>query len=131
MRPTQEVAKIIAAYRPTWLVFEDSIPEEKINDLKNTQVLLRETKSDISHYGDDTFNAVDLAVTIQIFYGFNLAESMLLAEVGLMKSLEKSNWKTTASEPHYLDISTNTDKQQMIKNLTVEKTVNIAEIGEN
>lgn len=131
MRPTQEVAKIITAYRPTWLVFEDSIPEEKINDLENTQVLLRETKSDISHYGDDTFNAVDLAVTIQIFYGFNLAESMLLAEVGLMKALEKSNWKTTASEPHYLDISTNTDKQQTIKNLTVEKTVNIAEIGEN
>lgn len=128
MRPTQEVSQIVSAFRPNWQVFEDSIPKEHINDLQNTQVLLTEFKSDITDYGDGTFNSVVLAVTIQIFYGFNLSESMLLAEVGLMNLLKKNKWLTTVSEPHYIDISTNTEKQQTKKNITVEKVVSISEL---
>lgn len=128
MRPTEEVSQIVSAFRPNWQVFEDLIPKEHINDLQNTQVLLTEFKSDITDYGDGTFNSVVLAVTIQIFYGFNLSESMLLAEVGLMEKLKDSGWLTTVSEPHYIDISTNTEKQQTKKNITVEKVVSISEL---
>ncbi|WP_270329623.1 DUF806 family protein [Lactococcus lactis] len=111
MRPTQEVSQIVGDFRPSWLVFENFIPKEHINDLDNTQVLLTEFKSDITNYGDGTFNSVILAVTIQIFYGFNLSESMLIAEIELMEKLKDSGWLTTSSEPHYLDVSTNTTKQ--------------------
>lgn len=128
MRPTEEVSQIVSAFRPNWQVFEDSIPKEHINDLQNTQVLLTEFKSDITDYGDGTFNSVVLAVTIQIFYGFNLSESMLLAEIELMKSLENEWWHITSSEPHYIDISTNTENQQTIKNITVEKIVSISNL---
>lgn len=128
MRPTEEVSQIVSAFRPNWQVFEDSIPKEHINDLQNTQVLLTEFKSDITDYGDGTFNSVFLAVTIQIFYGFNLSESMLLAEIELMKSLENEGWRITSSEPHYIDISTNTENQQTIKNITVEKTISISNL---
>lgn len=128
MRPTQEVSQIVSAFRPNWQVFEDSIPKEHINDLQNTQVLLTEFKSDITDYGDGTFNSVVLAVTIQIFYGFNLSESMLLAEIELMEKLKDSGWLTISSEPHYLDVSTNTTKQQTKKNITVEKVVSISEL---
>lgn len=128
MRPTEEVLQIVSAFRPNWQVFEDLIPKEHINDLQNTQVLLTEFKSDVTDYGDGTFNSVVLAVTIQIFYGFNLDESMLLAEVGLMDKLKDSGWLTISSEPHYIDISTNTEKQQTKKNITVEKVVSISEL---
>ena len=128
MRPTEEVSQIVSAFRPNWQVFEDLIPKEHINDLQNTQVLLTEFKSDITDYGDGTFNSVFLAVTIQIFYGFNLSESMLLAEIELMKSLENEGWRITSSEPHYIDISTNTENQQTIKNITVEKTISISNL---
>lgn len=128
MRPTEEVSQIVSAFRPNWQVFEDSIPKEHINDLQNTQVLLTEFKSDVTDYGDGTFNSVVLAVTIQIFYGFNLSESMLLAEIELMEKLKDSGWLTISSEPHYLDVSTNTTKQQTKKNITVEKVVSISEL---
>lgn len=128
MRPTQEVSQIVGAFRPSWLVFENFIPKEHVNDLDNTQVLLTEFKSDITNYGDGTFNSVVLAVTIQIFYGFNLSESMLLAEIELMEKLKDSGWLTISSEPYYLDVSTNTTKQQTKKNITVEKIVEINEL---
>ena len=44
MRPTQEVSQIVGAFRPSWLVFENFIPKEHVNDLDNTQVLLTEFK---------------------------------------------------------------------------------------
>lgn len=128
MRPTEEVSQIVSAFRPNWQVFENFIPKEHINDLDNTQVLLTEFKSDITNYGDGTFNSVVLAVTIQIFYGFNLSESMLLAEIELMEKLKDSGWLTTSSEPHYLDVSTNTTKQHTKKNITVEKVVSISNL---
>lgn len=128
MRPTEEVSQIVSAFRPNWQVFEDSIPKEHINDLQNTQVLLTEFKSDITDYGDSTFNSVVMAVTIQIFYGLKFAESMIFSEIGIMKSLETEGWRITSSEPHYLDISTNTENQQTIKNITVEKTISISNL---
>jgi hypothetical protein len=42
MRPTQEVSQIVGDFRPSWLVFENFIPKEHVNDLDNTQVLLTE-----------------------------------------------------------------------------------------
>ncbi|EQC58395.1 hypothetical protein LLT6_05400 [Lactococcus cremoris subsp. cremoris TIFN6] len=53
---------------------------------------------------------------------------MLLAEIELMEKLKDSGWLTTSSEPHYLDVSTNTTKQQTKKNITVEKIVEINEL---
>lgn len=128
MRPTEEVSEIISVLKPDWLVFEDAIPSEHINDLQSTQVLLKEFKSDIGDYGDSTFNSVVMAVTIQIFYGLKFAESMIFSEIEIMKSLENEGWRITSSEPHYLDISTNTENQQTIKNITVEKTVSISNL---
>ncbi|MCJ1993801.1 DUF806 family protein [Lactococcus piscium] len=128
MRPVEEVSNIAKSFRPKWGVFIDSIPAEKLKDLENTQVLVREEKSDVSNYGDGTFSSVILGVSIQIFYGFNFEESMLFVEVDLMTIFIKNGWKITSSEPHYLDISTNTDQQQTVKNITVEKTVNLNDL---
>lgn len=128
MRPVDEVAKIITDLFVDWQVYSDAIPEEAIDDRHVTQVLLKEAESDISGYGGNTFNMVNLGVDIQIFYSLDYDENMLLSEIILMKQLEDNHWRVVDSQAHYLDLS-QTDNQQTIKNITVNKTVLVDEIG--
>lgn len=128
MRPVDEVAKIITDLFVDWQVYSDAIPEEAIDDRHVTQALLKEAESDVSGYGGNTFNMVNLGVDIQIFYSLNYDENMLLSEIILMKQLEDNHWRVVDSQAHYLDLS-QTDNQQTIKNITVNKTVLVDEIG--
>lgn len=128
MRPVDEVAKIITETFVDWQVYSDAIPEEVIDDRHVTQVLLKESESDVSGYGGNTFNMMNLGVDIQIFYSLDYDENMLLSEVILMKQLEDDRWRVVDSQAHYLDMS-QTDNQQTIKNITVNKTVLVDEIG--
>lgn len=102
----------------------DKIPDETIDDVHVTQVLLTESLMETELYGDMTFNAIDAGVDIQIFYSVDFTDDMQLAEIKLMKRLEDENWRTVNSEPHYLDLS-QTDEQQMIKNIEVRKVIEI------
>ncbi|MCC6123147.1 DUF806 family protein [Weissella cibaria] len=128
MRPVDEVVGIIADIFPDWQVYLDSIPPEVIDDKNVTQVLITESVSDVGNYADDTFNMIELGVRIQIFYSLDFDRSMLVTEVQLMKELEKEHWRVTDSQPHYLDLS-QTDEQQTIKNIEVNKTTTLVEIG--
>jgi hypothetical protein len=71
---------------------------------------------------------MNLGVDIQIFYSLDYDKNMLLSEVILMKQLEDNRWRVVDSQAHYLDMS-QTDNQQTIKNITVNKTVLVDEIG--
>ena len=128
MRPVDEVAKIITETFVDWQVYSDAIPEEVIDDRHVTHVLLKEAESDVSGYGGNTFNMMNLGVDIQIFYSLDYDKNMLLSEVILMKQLEDDRWRVVDSQAHYLDMS-QTDNQQTIKNITVNKTVLVDEIG--
>lgn len=128
MRPVDEVAKIITDLFVDWQVYSDAIPEETIDERHVTQVLLKEAESDVSGYGGNTFNMINLGVDIQIFYSLDYDKDMLFSEVILMKELEDSRWRVVDSQAHYLDLS-QTDNQQTIKNITVNKTVLVDEIG--
>lgn len=128
MRPVDEVVGIIADIFPDWQVYLDSIPPEVIDDKNVTQVLITESVSDVGNYADDTFNMIELGVRIQIFYSLDFDRSMLVTEVQLMKELEKEHWRVTDSQPHYLDLS-QTDEQQTIKNIEVNKTTTLVEVG--
>ncbi|KAA8446936.1 DUF806 family protein [Weissella paramesenteroides] len=128
MRPVDEVADVITGLFADWQVYSDAIPEEVIDDRHVTQVLLTEAQSDVSEYGGNTFNMMSLGVDIQIFYSLDYDKNMLLSEVILMKQLEDARWRVVDSQAHYLDLS-QTDNQQTIKNITVNKTVLVDEIG--
>ena len=130
MLPTQIIADEINVLYPDFEVFIGSIDEDAINNTKTTQVLLSESDLDNTSFGDGTFNSIHVGVDIQIFYGSNFDDDMILTEIRLMKHLENSGWKITDSQPHYLDI-TQTDYQQTIKNITVNKIMTFEEIGYN
>lgn len=130
MRPVELVNAVVHDNFSDFQIYEDSIPESVINDVHSTQVLLKESQSDISQFGDMTFNSMTVGVDIQIFYSVDYDEDMILTEIKLMKALENDGWSITNSQPHYIDLS-QTDVQQTIKNISINKILTLEEIGYN
>lgn len=130
MTPVETIKDVVTATYPAFQVFTDSIPEEYIDNYATTQVLIRESQSNIDGLGDMTFNLIQYGADIQIFYGTDLTEDMLLIEIKLMKALEQAGWVISYSQPHYLDLS-NTDVQQTVKIITITKEITLEELGYN
>lgn len=130
MRPVELVNTVVHDNFSDFQIYEDSIPESVINDVHSTQVLLKESQSDISQFGDMTFNSMTVGVDIQIFYSVDYDEDMILTEIKLMKALENDGWSITNSQPHYIDLS-QTDVQQTIKNISINKILTLEEMGYN
>ena len=128
MTPLEQVNNIVHSLFPSWQVYYYAIPEEVIDDKSVTQVLITESNSDVTTYGGDTFNEMSLGYRLQIFYGLD-EENLLGIEIKLYKALEAERWRITDSQPRYLDIS-QTDEQQIIKNIEVNKTLTLDEIGQ-
>ncbi|MDA5459051.1 hypothetical protein B816_539 [Weissella confusa] len=128
MIPVEEIKNVVHSVFPDWQVYFYAIPEEVIDNKSVTQVLVTESNSEATTYGDDTFNEMSLGYRLQIFYGLD-EENLLGIEVKLYKALEAERWRITDSQPRYLDIS-QTDDQQIIKNIEVNKTLTLDEIGQ-
>lgn len=128
MTPVEEISNVVHSVFPAWQVYFYAIPEEEIDDKHVTQVLITESKSDITTFGGDTFNEMSLGYRLQAFYGLD-EENLLSIEVKLYKALESAGWRITDSQPRYLDIS-QTDEQQIIKNIEVNKTLTLDELDQ-
>lgn len=128
MTPVGEISNVVHSVFPAWQVYFYAIPEEEIDDKHVTQVLITESKSDITMFGGDTFNEMSLGYRLQAFYGLD-EDNLLSIEVKLYKALESAGWRITDSQPRYLDIS-QTDEQQIIKNIEVNKTLTLDELDQ-
>lgn len=126
MTPVVEIKNVVHSVFPDWQVYFYAIPEEVIDDKHVTQVLVTENNSSVSEYGNSTFNGMDFGYRLQVFYGLD-EENLIGKEIMLYKALEAKEWRITDSQPRYLDIS-QTDEQQMIKNIDVNKTLTLDEI---
>lgn len=126
MTPVVEIKNVVHDVFPDWQVYFYAIPEEVIDDKHVTQVLVTENNSSVSDYGNSTFNGMDLGYRLQVFYGLE-EQNLIGKEIMLYKALEQAQWRITGSQPRYLDIS-QTDEQQMIKNIDVNKTLTLDEI---
>ena len=126
MVPVEEIKNVVHSVFPDWQVYYYAIPEEVIDNKDITQVLITESNSNVTGYGGNTFNEIALGYRLQAFYGLD-EENLIGKEIALYKALEGLSWRITDSQPRYLDIS-QTDGQQMIKNIEVNKTVSIDEI---
>lgn len=126
MTPVVEIKNVVHDVFPDWQVYFYAIPEEVIDDKHVTQVLVTENNSSVSDYGNSTFNGMDLGYRLQVFYGLE-EQNLIGKEITLYKALEQAQWRITDSQPRYLDIS-QTDEQQMIKNIDVNKTLTLDEI---
>lgn len=91
-------------------------------------MLITESNSDITTFGGNTFNEIAFGYRLQVFYGLD-EENLIGKEITLYKALESFSWRITDSQPRYLDIS-QTDGQQMIKNIEVNKTLTLDELNQ-
>lgn len=128
MTPIEQVNNVVHSLFPSWQVYYYAIPEEVIDNKSVTQVLVTESNSEATTYGGDTFNEMSVGYRLQIFYGLD-EENLLGIEVKLYKALEAERWRITDSQPRYLDIS-QTDEQQIIKNIEINKTLTLDEIDQ-
>ncbi|MBU5285544.1 DUF806 family protein [Weissella confusa] len=128
MTPAQDIKNVVQSVFPDWQVYFYAIPEEVINNKNVTQVLITESNSDITTFGGNTFNEMAFGYRLQVFYGF-YEEDLIRKEITLYKALEAKEWRITDSQPRYLDIS-QTDGQQMIKNIEVNKTLTLDELDQ-
>lgn len=126
MTPVEEIKNVVHSAFPDWQVYFYAIPEEFIDDKHVTQVLVTEKNSSVSEYGNSTFNGMDFGYHLQVFYGLD-ENNLIGKEVTLYKALEQAQWRITDSQPRYLDIS-QTDGQQIVKNIEVNKTLTLDEI---
>lgn len=126
-RPVELVEEVIRLSQfPFDDIFLDSIPSEEIEAINKTQILLTESENTPSDYGNSQFISVDYGVYIQIFYSNdpNLKIDITKSELELMQHLIENNWLVLRSIAHYPD----PDTGQMIKNLTVQRTMNLSEL---
>ncbi len=126
-RPVEIVQDIIAASGfPYNEIFLDSIPSEKLDSSNETQVLLTESDNGPSDYGNSEFVSLLYGVYIQIFYSNaeDLDINVVQSEINLMKSFINNDWLIAQSKSHYID----PDTGQIIKNLTVQRTMNLSEL---
>ena len=128
MTPVEQIKDVVQSVFPDWQVYFYAIPEEVIDDKNVTQVLITESNSDVTGYGGNTFNEMALGYHLQVFYGLD-EENLIGKEITLYKALEAKEWRITDSQPRYLDIS-QTDGQQMIKNIEVNKTLTLDELDQ-
>lgn len=128
MTPVEEISNVVHSVFPDWQVYLYAIPEEVIDNKNVTQVLITESNSDVTSYGGNTFNEMAFGYRLQVFYGMN-EENLIGKEIMLYKVLESAYWRITDSQPRYLDIS-QTDVQQMIKNIEVNKIMTLDEIDQ-
>lgn len=127
-RPVEIVQDIIAASEfPHDEIFLDSIPKEKEDSINETQVLLTESDNGPKDYGNSDFVTLLYGVYIQIFYtnSEDAAIDITKVEIDLMKYLVSNDWLVVQSQKHYLD----PDTGQMIKNITVQRTMTLSEIA--
>ncbi|WP_195556272.1 DUF806 family protein [Weissella cibaria] len=128
MTPVEEISNVVHLAFPDWQVYFYAIPEEVIDNKNVTQVLITESNSDITTFGGNTFNEMAFGYRLQVFYGLD-EENLIRKEITLYKALEAKGWRITDSQPRYLDIS-QTDGQQMIKNIEVNKIMTLDEIDQ-
>ena len=128
MTPVEEIDNVVHSVFPDWQVYFYAIPEEVINNKNVTQVLITESNSDITTFGGNTFNEMVFGYRLQVFYGF-YEEDLIRKEITLYKALGSAYWNITDSQPRYLDIS-QTDGQQMIKNIEINKIMTLDELNQ-
>lgn len=108
-------------------IFLDEIPKEEVDFEEKTQILLSESSNAPEEYGNSEFITMKYGVYIQIFYS-NAEDSTIdtvSEELKLMQKLISEGWLIAQSKEQYLDPTS----RQMLRNLTVQRTMTLSEIA--
>ena len=87
-------------------VYAFNIPKEKIDNVDETIVLIRDANTNPDLYASNGFNALNREVEIQIFYSKHPQIEPEQLEVKLYKLFESNDWDLGQNHGHTLDPDT-------------------------
>ena len=86
MTPVEEISNVVHSVFPDWQVYFYAIPEEVIDNKNVTQVLITESNSDITTYGDNTFGA-DVKIMDRFFRHREVPDSEKFSKPGFQPKM--------------------------------------------
>lgn len=102
----------------------NNLPQELVDSLNKTVVLITDAANDPAAYGDNDFWALNQEIELQIFYSQSLETDPEAIEVALMKVFVHQHWQVAAVRQRTLD----PDTQQLFNTFYFSRTNNIGGI---
>ena len=99
----------------------NNLPQELVDSLKKTVVLITDAANDPASFGNDDFWALNQEVEVQIWHSQELDSDPETIEVALMKAFVHQHWQVAAVRQRTLD----PDTQQLFNTFYFSRTKNI------
>ncbi|MCT4383795.1 DUF806 family protein [Lacticaseibacillus paracasei] len=102
----------------------NNLPQELVDNLNETVVLITDAANDPAAYGDNDFWALNQEVEVQIWYSQELETDPETIEIAMMKAFVNSNWQVAAVRQRTFD----PDTKQLFNTFYFSRTKNIGGI---
>lgn len=99
----------------------NNLPQELVDNLNATVVLITDAANDPAAYGDNDFWALNQEVEVQIWYSQLLDSDPEIIEIAMMKAFTHQHWQVAAVRQRTLD----PDTQQLFNTFYFSRTKNI------
>ena len=102
----------------------NNLPQELVDNLNETVVLITDAANDPAAYGNNDFWALNQEVEVQIWYSQLLDSDPEAIEIAMMKAFTHQHWQVAAVRQRTLD----PDTQQLFNTFYFSRTKNIGGI---
>ena len=102
----------------------NNLPQELVDNLNETVVMITDAANDPAAYGDNDFWALNQEVEVQIWYSQLLDSDPETIEIAMMKAFTHQHWQVAAVRQRTLD----QDTQQLFNTFYFSRTKNIGGI---
>ncbi|MDU8970347.1 MAG: DUF806 family protein [Lacticaseibacillus rhamnosus] len=99
----------------------NNLPQELVDNLNATVVLITDAADDPTAHGDNDFWALNQEVEVQIWYSKLLDSDPEAIEIAMMKAFTHQHWQVAAVRQRTLD----PDTQQLFNTFYFSRTKNI------
>ncbi|AAR04633.1 putative tail component [Lactobacillus phage Lc-Nu] len=99
----------------------NNLPQELVDSLEKTVVLITDAANDPTAHGDNDFWALNQEVEVQIWYSKLLDSDPEAIEIAMMKAFTHQHWQVAAVRQRTLD----PDTQQLFNTFYFSRTKNI------
>ena len=99
----------------------NNLPQELVDNLNETVVLITDAANDPTAYGDNDFWALNQEVEVQIWYSQLLDSDPETIEIAMMKAFTHQHWQVAAVRQRTFD----PDTQQLFNTFYFSRTKNI------
>ncbi|MBM6408695.1 DUF806 family protein [Lacticaseibacillus rhamnosus] len=102
-------------------VYGNNLPQEAVDNVNSTIILVTDSADDPSSFGNDDFWSLSQEIEIQIWYSQLLDSDPEIIEIAMMKAFTHQHWQVAAVRQRTFD----PDTQQLFNTFYFSRTKNI------